>query len=171
MPFSKLKNKEGQTGARDDRQADVTEGFLTFTLISGLGWLIDVAVTIGLVDFGASPFVASFVGAGTAVTFVYIVSRFTVFSAQKLGSVNDYAIYAVWQVVAITVASLLVAGIAYLLEPIAGRLGFAQRLPDALALATGAGKVLVTPLTLVANFLFMRWLTGRNSTPNEGGHA
>ena len=135
----------------------MTAGFLTFAIISGLGWLIDVGVTIGLVQFGISPFIASFFGATIAVSFVYVASRLIVFHLNQLGSATDYAIYIVWQIFAITVASFLVAMIGNLLAPHAGTL----------TIATGAGKVLVTPLTLAANYLFMRWLTGRRETPVE----
>lgn len=135
----------------------MTAGFLTFAIISGLGWLIDVGVTMGLVQFGMTPFIASFAGAAIAVSFVYVVSRLVVFQINQLGSVTDYTIYVVWQIFAITVASFLVAMIGGVLAPHVG----------ALALATGVGKVLVTPLTLAANYLFMRWLTQRRRTPGE----
>jgi len=109
---------------------------------------------MALVHFGLSPFVASMIGAGTAVTFVYIVSQLAIFHQGRTGGVTDYAIYVVWQVVAITIASLLVAFLARILEP--------SFIALTLSMATGIAKVLVTPLTLGANFLFMKWLTGRH---------
>ena len=54
-----------------------------------------------------------------------------------------------------TAASGLVAFIAFVLAP------FLTTLADALATATPDGKVVVTPLTLTANYIFMRWLTNR----------
>lgn len=156
----------GKQRALNDQRKDVTGAFLTFAIISGLGWLIDVSSAVGLVQLGLSPFVASFVGAGLAVTFVFVVSRWVIFQAQEARRANDFAIYVAWQIFAITVASLLVAAIAHLLAPLASRLIAATAvLPDPLAAATGAGKVIVTPLTLVANFLFMRWLSQRHAAP------
>lgn len=144
----------------------MTGAFLSFAIISGLGWLIDVFSAVGLVQLGLSPFLASFVGAGLAVTFVFVVSRWMVFEARQARTASDFALYVVWQVFAITVASVAVAALAHLLEPVASRLlAGAASLPEPLAAATGAGKVMVTPLTLVANFLFLRWLTERQATP------
>lgn len=145
----------------------MTRRFLGFALVSGLGWLLDVGSTAALVNVGIAPFAASFAGALAAVTFVYVISRLAVFDQARLGRVSDWALYSVWQLFAISVASLLVAALAYLLEPAAGHLAavwtdrLGPNVPVPLALATGAAKVVVTPLTLTANFFFMKWLVQR----------
>lgn len=139
--------------------------FGKFFIISGIGWLLDVVLTMGLVQLGYGPFVASLVGAGTAVTFVYIVSLFAVFNVGRIGGLRGYAFYVLWQIFAIAVASALVSFISYLLEPLLEELvnehagGISAYFPTALSLASGLAKFIVTPLTLIANFLFMRWLT------------
>ncbi|MEM9349083.1 MAG: GtrA family protein [Pseudomonadota bacterium] len=136
-------------------------GFVAFALVSGTGFVIDVALTMGLVAAGLSPFWASLIGAGTAVTFVYVTSRLGIFGDRKVGPAQDYALYILWQVAAVTAASLAVAALAFALLPLAPGLTDG----DPLALTSGAAKVLVTPLTLTANYLFMRWLTQRSSGP------
>lgn len=146
----------------------VSAGFVQFAIISGLGWMIDVGTTVGLVQIGVSPFWASVVGAGVAVTFVYVVSRLMVFTVRQLGGPSDYAIYVIWQVCAIAVASVCVALIGVTVAPLAASWR-TEAMPDALALATGFGKVVVTPITLGANFLFMRWLTNRFQRPTLNG--
>ncbi|MEM9045661.1 MAG: hypothetical protein AAGC81_13300 [Pseudomonadota bacterium] len=143
----------------------MSRSFLSFAVVSGLGWLLDVGSTTTLVAFGFTPFSGSFVGAGLAVTFVYVISRLSVFAMQRLGTVLEYGLYVLWQVLAISAASALVAVLAYLLEPILGALlgleGESAATSRSLALATGIGKVLVTPITLTANYFFMKWLTDR----------
>lgn len=112
---------------------------------------------MGLVALGTPPFWASLVGAFTAVTFVYIVSLKSVFSVSGKFGARGFPAYILWQCVAIFIASLLVAWIARGLEPIVAATG-----PDVsspLSLSSGIAKALVTPLTLLANFIFMRWLT------------
>lgn len=137
---------------------------------------MDICLTTLLVGVGLSPFFASCIGAATAVTFVYVASRRVIFRKEGTGQQHDFAIYVIWQVCAIAIASLLVAGLADLLTASSSR--FAVYLSDAydwptydgLALATGASKILVTPLTLAANFVFMRWLTQRgqkNARPDS----
>ncbi|MEM9437574.1 MAG: GtrA family protein [Pseudomonadota bacterium] len=136
-----------------------SRGFLAFALISGTGFLLDVALTMGLVAFGVLPFWASLLGAGAAVSFVYVASRLGVFGDRKIGPKEDYALYLIWQVAALATAAAIVAVLAHALAPLIG----ARSSGDPLALATGAAKVAVTPVTLTANYLFMRWLTERGS--------
>jgi putative flippase GtrA len=141
--------------------------FPLFFLVSGVGWVLDVIFSTTLVQVGLSPFTASMIGAAAAVTFVYVMSRLSIFAQKTVGTWGEYLLYIVWQVIAISAASLFVATLAVWIEPkvavfassVSERLDLA--FPNALALAMGVGKVLVTPLTLTANFLFMRWLTER----------
>jgi len=132
-------------------------GLSKFTLVSGCGWLIDVWLTMGLVALGVSPFWASLVGAFTAVTFVYVVALKAVFSVSGRFGARGFPAYVLWQCVAISIASLLVAWIALRLEPIVAAAG--PDVPNPLSLGSGIAKAIVTPVTLLANFLFMRWLT------------
>ena len=136
----------------------VTQGFVTFTVISGLGWTLDVLTTMLLVQWGAAPFFASICGASAAVLFVYITSRLVLFTQNDLGDSRSFFLYVGWQVVAISAAAALVAWLAFTLEaPLTARITIPN--VDALTLSSGVAKALVTPLTLIANFVFLRWLT------------
>lgn len=141
--------------------------YLAFTFVSGVGWLIDIGLTTGSVAFGAQPFFASTFGAATAVTFVYVVSRLSIFGEHTLGAADDFALYVLWQIAAIAVASACVALLAHLFQPFAARLTqfepatVYRATQDGLPLATLFAKIVVTPLTLTANFLFVRWLLER----------
>lgn len=139
------------------------ESFTGFAAVSGAGWLCDVALTMALVQMGAHPFWASVAGAGTAVTFVYVVSLRAIFAVGGGPGARGFPFYVLWQICAISAASILVALLAAGLEPLAAeifdRIGTGGT--DALTWASGAAKALVTPLTLLANFLFMRILTKR----------
>lgn len=141
--------------------------FSKFFVISGCGWLLDVLTTMALVQAGMSPFLASMTGAGLAVTFVYVASLSAVFQICGFSGLRGYGPYILWQVFSISVASVLVSLLAFLIEPAllratqSGLFTGTDFLPNPLSLATGISKALVTPLTLAANFLFMRWLTGR----------
>ncbi len=141
-----------------------SRSFLRFAVVSGVGWLIDVGTTMALVEVGASPFWASLVGAATAVTFVYFVALRSVFQVDERLGARGFPPYVVWQVCAISAASVLVSVLAGWLAPVSAamleRLGSDASF-DPLTWAAGAAKALVTPLTLLANFLFMRWLTVR----------
>jgi len=153
-----------QRQVMDNASAEARGGFLSFAAISGTGWLIDMGLTMASVQLGLSPFFGSAIGAATAVTFVYVVSRLFVMGDRQIGGATDFALYVVWQVVAIAAASALVAALAHLLAPLVAAIGTL----DALAVASGLAKVLVTPLTLIANFLFLRWLTTRGSAARRG---
>jgi len=137
--------------------------FGKFALVSGTGWVIDVALTVLLVDLGLTAFWGSAAGAAVAVTFVYVVSRLAFFGQRQLGDAKAFGAYIVWQVCAIAAASLLVAALASLLADFLASGGLAVAGLETAAVAAGVAKALVTPLTLIANFLFMRWLTNHGA--------
>lgn len=143
----------------------MTQRLIKFTVISGCGWLIDVGLTIGLVQIGLPPFWASMVGAGVAVSFVYIVALSAIFRVGGVLGARGFPPYVIWQCCAIPAASVLVAVLAHLLEPVA--LALPAGGMDPLSLASGAAKAAVTPVTLLANYLFMRWLTERLRSAHE----
>ena len=51
-----------------------------FTVISGLGWLIDMVLFLALVRAGMDPFFANLIGAFVAVTFVFVFAQRHVFT-------------------------------------------------------------------------------------------
>lgn len=135
-----------------------------FAVVSGTGWLLDVGLTMGSVYAGAHPFWASLFGAGVAVTFVYFVSLRRIFEVGGRLGARGFPFYVIWQVFAISVTSVLVALVVDLLAPVSAA-ALSRLAPDGaadpLTYSSGAAKAFVTPLTLVANYLFMKWLTVR----------
>ncbi|MFW5654100.1 MAG: GtrA family protein [Roseicyclus sp.] len=138
--------------------------FTGFAAVSGTGWVIDVVLTMALVQLGVAPFWASMAGAGAAVTFVYVVALRAIFGVGGRIGARGFPLYVLWQVCAISATSALVAVLAGLLAA-PGEATLDRLVPegaaDPLAWASGAAKALVTPLTLLSNFFFMRLLTKR----------
>lgn len=137
----------------------MTRAFLSFAALSGTGWLLDVGLTMALVSRGVPPFWASVVGAAAAVSWVYLASRLTVFEDKTVGSRSDYVIYVLWQIAAITLASVCVATLTQWIDPMIER----GTIATSESLASGIAKVIITPVTLGANYAFMKWLTGRRT--------
>ena len=115
---------------------------LAFGVVSGTGWLIDVALFALLLVAGCSPLTANTLSASVAVTFVYFASTRKVFHYQGHFLLAKFALYLAYQGLSI----LAFSGLIYWLV---GQLG----LPPL------AAKVLVTPATFYSNFLFMHLLT------------
>ncbi|MEO0821826.1 MAG: hypothetical protein AAF074_15540 [Pseudomonadota bacterium] len=142
-----------------------------FTVISGIGWLIDLSLMLGLVALGLGAFEANLVGAFCGVSFVFVAAQRRVFVAAGGVRLGMLAAYLAWHAIAITAASALIGLIAGALAGPAAALrdALAALLPGPLVpgaplIAAGAAKALVTPLTLYANFLVMgRLLEGRVS--------
>lgn len=113
-----------------------------FAVVSGLGWSIDMAVFSALTWTGIAPFVANMASAALAVTFVFGAATWKVF--ETYGRVAPrLSTYWLYQAVALPAASAGVAGLATLgLHPV-------------------AAKVLITPTTFYANFVFMAVLNER----------
>ncbi len=123
-----------------------------FTILSGIGWMIDVSLTLGLVSAGLAVVFANAIGATAAVTFVYITAQRHVFRLNpgRLSASERFGAYVLYQVVAITVASVLIGAVAWILAGVLAELS-----PTLIA---AIAKIVITPLTLYSNFLFMGWL-------------
>jgi putative flippase GtrA len=149
-----------------------------FTVLSGVGWLLDFTLYGLLVIIGIGPFVANLCGAASGVSFVFLMSRRYLFArcASSLGAA--VLRYGLWNVVAIASAS---AGIAVLASGLAGSADFAsfvdllratidwiaRSAPTAAVLspvldtsttAAAVAKLAVTPLTMYSNYLVASWL-------------
>jgi len=141
--------------------AGMIQKFLRFAAVSGTGWLIDVVLTVLLVRFGATPFMASLTGSVVAVTFVYIVSLRAVFAIEGRLGARAFPLYVVWQVVSISASAALVAFLTHLTASSVAQVSQAVSwidITDPLSTAAGISKGLATPVTLAANFLFFQWL-------------
>ncbi|WEF32952.1 GtrA family protein [Pseudoduganella chitinolytica] len=120
--------------------------FLRFLFLSGLGWLCDFATFALLVrGLGVAPFEANFASSYVGVTFVWFTSLKTVF--RRDGTRQGLLAYWGYQFISIFAYSQL-------LQVVAGTLhGWVPGMEGLCA------KILVTPLNLVTNFLFMKILT------------
>ncbi|MFW5402608.1 GtrA family protein, partial [Yersinia sp. 1252 StPb PI] len=82
---------------------------IIFIIVSGFGWILDVLVMASLVHNGVVPGVANMISAGTAITFVYWISRVFIFQkkADRRGGLG-YVIYCCYSVIVILVFSALI---------------------------------------------------------------
>jgi hypothetical protein len=147
--------KPGRDVHRPDRNANVLDlgrqllsgrfrAILLFTLTSGVGWLIDIGLFTWLTAIGLAPLSANLISAGTAVTYVFLVSTRRIFSHDHSYMVGKFLFYLAYQIAAVFLASLAI---------------------DVLYRIVGGhpllAKVLVTPVTLYMNFIFMAYLLER----------
>jgi putative flippase GtrA len=129
------------------------EQFLGFVILSGLGWLCDFGTYTCLVALSdISPFVLNFISSYVGVTFVWYTSLKRVFRAT--GPVNGPFLIAYWafQLVSILAYSKLLIIVVSLLKAESVSMEPVGQ-PAVLA------KIIVTPATLLTNFLFMKTLT------------
>ncbi|KHL25877.1 hypothetical protein PK98_04620 [Croceibacterium mercuriale] len=132
-----------------------------FALISGIGWLIDFTLFNLLAATGVSLFLANLVGAGVAVSLVFVAGRRFIFRDSRTALPVAIAAYIAWNVAAILLASQAVAVLGqWLATPalmvragnILGSLGLTL---DPLYLVPPIAKVAVTPVTMYLNYLAM----------------
>jgi putative flippase GtrA len=112
-----------------------------FAGVSGAGLCLDYAVYALLCSAGLDAGVANLVSAACGVTFVFVVSARHIFESGGGFMLRLFAVYAVYQVIAIAIASGAVH--------------------EATALFGGQyllGKTVVLPFSFTANYLFMSWL-------------
>jgi putative flippase GtrA len=130
-----------------------TQTYLSFVLLSGAGWLCDFStftVLVTLLD--CSPFSANFASSFVGVTFVWLMSLQVVFGRSRSSSGRFLLIYWGFQIVSILLYSRAIQwGASWMIV-----LSTVPWLTSHVAITT---KVLVTPLNLATNFIFMRWLT------------
>jgi putative flippase GtrA len=121
-----------------------------FAGVSGAGLCLDYAVYAALCASGVPAGWANLASAGLGVTFVFLVSARHIFGSADGFLLGLFAVYAGYQVLAVSAASWLVGEATHLLD---GRYLL--------------GKTVVLPLSFTANYLFMSWLFGarRRSEP------
>jgi putative flippase GtrA len=139
----------------------------SFTLLSGIGWCIDFAIFNTLVTLGHTYFASNLVSASVAVTFILIAARRWIFRHHAESLHVVVAKYVIWNVVAVTAASFLIQLIATGLEHIdlsgvlAGAGQVTGKIPDKKAIVSNVAKLLVTPITMYANFLAVGYIIER----------
>lgn len=123
--------------------------FSAFFVVSGLGWLLDFSLFLLLIKFAFfQAFYANFISSLAAVTFVYFVSTTTIFNKTADGKLFFLVLFWLYQIFSIYLFSLLLKGaIAFLHSDMKMSLD-----------VNAAAKILVTPLNLITNFIFMKVL-------------
>ncbi len=130
------------------------KNILTFVSLSGVGWLIDFAVfgaLVSLVDL--APFFANYISSVCGAAFAFFA--FSVISTKGLYRPRgrELGIYIAYQLVSITVFSLAIEFLSRLL----GEYNFVV---SGLVVAPLLAKVVVTPFTLLTNYVVSRLLIG-----------
>jgi putative flippase GtrA len=126
------------------RIGDIVAKVIAFALVSGIGLALDFSIFLLLIFAGLSPGAANLISATVAVTFVYFTSTKQVFDYQGRFLFHLFAVYLVYQALAVTIASWALAWIVAEWE-----------------LAPAIAKLLILPATFSANYLFMHWLTAK----------
>ncbi len=126
---------------------------LGFFGISGIGWLMDFAIFTVLGFLAWTPVeVNNMISSGVGVTFVFIFSTRKLF--QNTGRIPlpvKYLIYIVYQILLISAVSVLVGWLSGWLFGVIPWEGIARFSPI-------IAKILITPFTMVLNFIFMKIL-------------
>jgi putative flippase GtrA len=132
--------------------------FLKFAGLSGLGWLLDACILIGLVSFAVLvPFQANIISSCTAALAVFLLSRELIFYKAPRAHLLRILSYLAYTLTVILSASLLLGALVAILQPLAASLVGSW----AATVAVAAAKVLVTPPQLMMNFLMSRFLSER----------
>lgn len=124
---------------------------LVFILFSGMGWLLDLLVySFQIYFFNVSGFLANFISAYVGVTFVWFTSLRYIFKKDIKNNTHFLFIYWIYQFLSILIFSKLIS--------ILG-LYISQNSND-YANSLFLAKIIMTPINLFCNFLFMKYLTG-----------
>lgn len=128
-----------------------------FVLVSGTGWLIDLGIYLTLTyGYDFPVWIANILGALPAATFVFIVSTRKIFenNIKRLSLKQKYIIYIVYQIILIVCISLFGQ---FLYNLIQAHNPFEWLSPYTLLLV----KLMITCITIVLNFIFMKVLVER----------
>lgn len=127
--------------------------FLGFVLISGVGWLLDMASYAGLSQlFAAPPAYANFISSMVGVTYVWIVALNRLFDRREYGRSIYLPIYWCYQGISILAYSALISIVAASVFNL--EIGKIFDTPSALV-----AKIIITGPNLITNFIFMSFLT------------
>jgi putative flippase GtrA len=127
--------------------------FLGFALISGVGWLLDIASYTGLSQlFGMAPSYANFISSMVGVTYVWIIALNRLFNRREYGKSIYLPVYWGYQGVSILAYSALIS--------IVAASAFNSKIGEILGIPFGlVAKIIITGPNLLTNFIFMSVLT------------
>jgi putative flippase GtrA len=128
--------------------------FLGFVLISGVGWLLDMASYAGLSQFFTLPLsFANFISSMVGVTYVWIVALNRLFDRREYGRSIYLPIYWGYQGISILAYSALISIVAASAFNL--KIEKLFEVPSALV-----AKIVITAPNLITNFIFMSFLAG-----------
>lgn len=124
-----------------------------FVGISGVGWLIDFSLFTVLTSLLKVPVTAAnMISSLPAITLVFLVSTRKIFEGPgKVPVAVRYVLYLLYQLVLVTAVSVAAGQLAPWIAGLFG--GRLESLSGILA------KILITPVTMTANFIVMKLMT------------
>jgi len=127
--------------------------FFRFSLVSGVGWCLDFFLYVTLINaLNIIPGYANFFSSLVAITYVWFSAIGMIFYQKKNSKSFYFLIYWAYQFLSISVYSFLVDLTILYLHVLSFE-----------SYAEIYSKVLLTPINLVTNFIFMRYLVKRMS--------
>ena len=135
----------------------ILKQFINFLFLSGIGWLIDFTLYLLFSNvFNLKIIHSNILSSIPAVTFVFFVSTQKVFSKNnsKISLKEKYLIYFLYQLILIVLISLL-AQYLYLLSLKNISMNVELKLLKIII------KILITPITMLINFIVMKFLIGK----------
>lgn len=132
----------------------ILKQFINFLFLSGIGWLIDFTLYLLFSNiFNLKIIYSNILSSIPAVTFVFFVSTRKVFSKNnsKILLKEKYLIYFLYQLILILLISLL-AQYLYLLSLKNISMNVELKLLKIII------KILITPITMLINFIVMKFL-------------
>jgi putative flippase GtrA len=137
--------------------------FWRFAGIAGCGWLLDACLLMALVGaLGVPPAGANVVSSCVAAVTVFLVARQTIFDKADRALPMRVAVYVIYTLIVIAIASFFVGLITNALD---------EALPAAwwpshrVVASAAIAKIVVTPPQLLLNFFVSRFLSERRIAP------
>ncbi len=129
----------------------IIKQFFGFVGISGIGWIIDFLIYNILIYFNINIVIANFISSLFGVTFVFIFSTRKIFkNTGKFSIKTKCIIYLIYQIILILCVSKIMPSVKYLL--VSFDINLITKYASMLA------KILITPITMIINFIFMKYL-------------
>ena len=124
----------------------------SFFGISGIGWIMDILIYSILTQNSINTFTSNCLSSFVAITFVYLTSTKKIFinNNDTFNLKKKYVLYIVYQIIIITLSSYFIGLVSNFLLS-SEFVFFASN-------SKICGKIIVTPFTMVTNFLFMKFL-------------
>lgn len=127
--------------------------FIKFSGISGVGWVIDVCIYLFMINIlNMSPFYSNYLSSTIAVSFVYFASVCKIFNFKDGFNYWAFFIYLIYQF-------LSISGFSFIIDVLTR---YSTVIIPAIQLNYHAitAKIVVTPFTLITNYIFMKLLIG-----------